>query len=88
MFKGLLFGFLVSAAAYVILMRVMARRADVLHGEYIQPDRRPAPRHPGSTFCSATSMAFDCPHEASRRPLMEGFLRCRVDWRGGYKLGI
>ncbi|MDB5582226.1 MAG: hypothetical protein JWR80_7402 [Bradyrhizobium sp.] len=38
MFEGILFGFLVFAAAYVILMRVMARRADVLHGEYIQPD--------------------------------------------------
>lgn len=38
MFEGILFGFLVFAAAYVILMRVMARRADVLHGEFIQPD--------------------------------------------------
>jgi hypothetical protein len=37
MFEGIVVGFFVFAAGYVVLMRVMARRADVLHGEFIQP---------------------------------------------------
>jgi hypothetical protein len=44
MFEGIICGFIVFAAGYTLAMRVMARRADVLHGEFIQPNgpRRPA----------------------------------------------
>jgi hypothetical protein len=38
MFEGIICGFIVFAVGYTLAMRVMARRADVLHGEFIQPD--------------------------------------------------
>ena len=38
MFEGIIFGFIVLAVGYVGFMRLMARRADVLHGEFIQRD--------------------------------------------------
>ena len=37
MFEAIVVGFIGFTAGYVALMRVMARRADVLHGEFIQP---------------------------------------------------
>jgi hypothetical protein len=36
MFEGILLGLIVFAVGYTLAMRVMARRADVLHGEFIQ----------------------------------------------------
>jgi hypothetical protein len=43
MFEGIICGFIVFAVGYTLAMRVMARRADVLHGEFIQPsESRPA----------------------------------------------
>jgi len=36
MLEGIIFGFVIFVAGYVMLMRQMARRADVLHGEFIQ----------------------------------------------------
>ena len=44
MFEAIVCGFVVFAVGYVALMRQMARSADVLHGEFIQPDgfQRPA----------------------------------------------
>lgn len=47
MLEGIIFGFVVFVAGYVMLMRLMARRADVLHGEFIQGHSRgdrPPPR--------------------------------------------
>lgn len=38
MFEGIICGFIVFAVGYVGLMRLLARRADVLHGEFIQSD--------------------------------------------------
>jgi hypothetical protein len=38
MFEGIVCGFLIFAIGYAALMRQMARRADVLHGEFIQRD--------------------------------------------------
>ena len=38
MFEGIVVGFIVLAVGYVGFMRLMARRADVLHGEFIQRD--------------------------------------------------
>jgi hypothetical protein len=38
MFEGIICGFIVFAVGYTLAMRVMARRADVLHGEFIQPN--------------------------------------------------
>jgi hypothetical protein len=38
MFEGIVFGFIVLVVCYVGFMRLMARRADVLHGEFIQRD--------------------------------------------------
>jgi hypothetical protein len=38
MFEGIICGFLIFAIGYAALMRQMARRADVLHGEFIQRD--------------------------------------------------
>jgi hypothetical protein len=38
MFEGIICGFIVFAVGYVGFMRLMARRADVLHGEFIQSD--------------------------------------------------
>lgn len=35
MFEGIVFGFFVFALGYVGLMRLMARKADVLYGEFI-----------------------------------------------------
>jgi len=40
MFEGILVGLIVFAVGYTLAMRVMARRADVLHGEFIQSDER------------------------------------------------
>lgn len=37
-FEGFVVGFIVFAAGYVLLMKLMVRRADVLHGEFIQSD--------------------------------------------------
>jgi hypothetical protein len=45
MFEGVICGFIVFAAGYTLAMRVMARRADVLHGEFIQPN---GPRQPAA----------------------------------------
>jgi hypothetical protein len=44
MFEGILLGLIVFAVGYALAMRIMARRADVLHDEFIQPSkpRRPA----------------------------------------------
>ena len=38
MLEAIVCGFVVFAVGYVALMRQMARSADVLHGEFIQPD--------------------------------------------------
>jgi thymidylate synthase len=40
MFEGIIFGFVVFAMGYALLMRLMARRADVLHGEFIEGNGR------------------------------------------------
>lgn len=40
MLEGIILGFLVFVAGYVLLMRLMARRADVLHGEFIEDNGR------------------------------------------------
>lgn len=40
--KGILLGLIVFAVGYTLAMRIMARRADVLHGEFIQSDERTA----------------------------------------------
>jgi hypothetical protein len=91
MLESILFGFLVFAAAHAILVRIMARRADVLHGEYVQPDglnRNDATRSWLATLqCNVDGVRRL--HEASRRPFTEtaSFL-CRVDWHGGDKLDI
>lgn len=44
MFEGVLLGLIVFTVGYTLAMRIMARRADVLHGEFIQQSepRRPA----------------------------------------------
>lgn len=47
MFEGIVFGFFVFALGYVGLMRLMARKADVLYGEFIlSPTSAPAQRGP------------------------------------------
>lgn len=38
MFESIVCGFIVFAIGYTNLMRLMARRADVLHGEFIHSD--------------------------------------------------
>jgi fatty acid desaturase len=38
MLEGILLGLIVFAVGYTLAMRLMARRADVLHGEFIQND--------------------------------------------------
>lgn len=40
MLEGILCGLIAFAAGYVLIMRMMARRADVLHGEFIKPEGR------------------------------------------------
>ncbi len=50
MFEGIVCGFFVFAVGYVALLRVMARRADVLHGEFIQPDGMGASHAPLSAW--------------------------------------
>lgn len=46
MFEGILLGLIVFAVGYTLAMRMMARRADVLHGEFIQSDERIATAAP------------------------------------------
>jgi hypothetical protein len=38
MFEGILIGFIILAGCYTLAMWVLARRADVLHGEFIDQD--------------------------------------------------
>lgn len=59
MFEGILFGFLVFAAAYAILVRIMARRADVF-----------ATRSWLATLQRNVD-GVRCLHKASRRPFTE-----------------
>jgi hypothetical protein len=40
MFEGILLGLILFVVGYTLAMRLMARRADVLHGEFIQADQR------------------------------------------------
>lgn len=40
MLEVILCGLIAFAAGYVSIMRMMARRADVLHGEFIHPEGR------------------------------------------------
>ena len=52
--RGILLRFIVFAVGYTLTMRVMARRADVLHGEFIQTDERTSVAAP-SLMASAAS---------------------------------
>jgi hypothetical protein len=55
MFEGIIGGLIVFAIGYTLAMRVMARRADVLHGEFIQPN---GPRHPAAPTLLASIQRY------------------------------
>lgn len=55
MFEGTLLGLIVFAVGYTLAMRMMARRADVLHGEFIQSDERIATAAPTTLLAIVAS---------------------------------
>jgi hypothetical protein len=66
MFESILFGFLVFAGGYVVLMRVMARRADVLYGEFIQPNG-PSPSAAAPSWLATVQRYVDGVRPSARR---------------------
>jgi hypothetical protein len=58
MFDAILLGLIVFAVGYTLAMRVMARKADVLHGEFIHSEEREPQRQLflGSPASSATAV--------------------------------
>lgn len=51
MFEGIICGFIIFTVGYLLIMRITARQADVLYGEFIQSDGHQSDKAP-STFAA------------------------------------
>lgn len=51
MFEGIICGFIIFTVGYLLIMRITARQADVLYGEFIQSDGHRPDKVP-STFAA------------------------------------